>query len=322
MKIACCLITKNSWLNNSITKTLTSYWPLSNLCETSYHATRVIRIYSDLFCHSFQEWLNAKTLGPKQDLDADFFTQNGYLHAQHDEVFINNPSALLSGFIHISNIKAIQGFGSKTTRLLRQQVSLIDRHNPDNKALFLRFLDQPYGITRQLVKMADYGILGAYIPAFNHITSQMQFDLFHTYTVEIHTLMLIQHLRAIILGKSQKELPLAHNVIQDIPRFRTLYLAGLFHDIGKGWGTDHSTWGAQAVQDFGCDHHLPQAEIELQAWLVQHHLTMSLTAQKTDIADPQIIERFAKKVKTIKPTQSFIPVDHQRYPRHQHAPLE
>ena len=147
-----------------------------------------------------------------------------------------------------------------------------------------------------LRRMNRYGILGRYLPEFGYIVGQMQHDLFHIYTVDAHTLNLIKHLRKLRHPDFAEKFPLASAIIGRLPKLDLLYLAGLFHDIGKGRGGNHSLQGAEIADEFCQLHKLPKADASLIKWLVRSHLVMSVTAQRKDISDPDEINNFAMLV--------------------------
>ncbi|TVP87216.1 MAG: [protein-PII] uridylyltransferase, partial [Pseudomonadaceae bacterium] len=149
------------------------------------------------------------------------------------------------------------------------------------------------GIHANLRRMNRYGILGRYLPEFGQIVGQMQHDLFHIYTVDAHTLNLIKHLRKLGRPDYQERYPLAWKIFCRLPKPDLLYMAGLYHDIGKGRGGDHSELGAVDAREFSQRHHLPAWDTHLISWLVENHLVMSTTAQRKDISDPQVIHDFA-----------------------------
>ncbi|HBX56019.1 MAG TPA: [protein-PII] uridylyltransferase, partial [Pseudomonas sp.] len=162
--------------------------------------------------------------------------------------------------------------------------------------LFIELFKSPQGIHRNLRRMNRYGILGRYLPEFGHIVGQMQHDLFHIYTVDAHTLNLIKHLRKFKWPELAEKFPLASKLIDKLPKPELIYLAGLYHDIGKGRGGDHSELGAVDAEAFCVRHQLPAWDSRLIVWLVQHHLVMSTTAQRKDLSDPQVIHDFAQFV--------------------------
>ncbi|ADJ29132.1 [protein-PII] uridylyltransferase [Nitrosococcus watsonii] len=228
-----------------------------------------------------------------------FQTRNGFLEVTHASVFKHTPSALLEVFLLFQQHPEIKGVRASTIRLIREHRYLIDdnfRANSFNRALFMEIMRQPRGIARELRRMNKYGILGAYLPAFGKIVGQMQYDMFHVYTVDEHTLFLIRNLRRFALPKYAQELPLCSEIFQRISKPSLLYLAGLFHDIAKGRGGDHSKLGAKDALKFCLYHGLSRDDSRLVAWLVSHHLLMSMTAQRRDINDPKVIQRFAREV--------------------------
>lgn len=145
--------------------------------------------------------------------------------------------------------------------------------------------------------LADIGLLGRLVPAFEQVSGRMQYDMFHAYTVDQHTLFVMHNLAAFARESTQRTHPLACEVRRRIRKPELLLLAGLFHDIAKGRGGDHSELGEVEARAFGQAAGLSATDIDLVAWLVREHLTMSVTAQKQDIGDPQVVHRFASVVK-------------------------
>jgi [protein-PII] uridylyltransferase len=189
-----------------------------------------------------------------------------------------------------------KGVRASTIRLIREHRHLIDakfRNDVRARSLFMEILRQPHGITHELRRMNAYGVLGAYLPEFGQIIGRMQYDLFHTYTVDEHTLFLVRNLRRFYLRRFSHEFPHCSEVMQRIPKPELLYIAGLYHDIAKGRGGDHSELGAQDAQRFCSAHGLGQFDTRLVIWLVRNHLLMSMTAQKQDVNDPEVVHDFA-----------------------------
>src|SRR5665811_1168701 len=152
------------------------------------------------------------------------------------------------------------------------------------------------GVTHELRRMNTYGVLGRYIPAFGRIVGRMQYDLFHAYTVDAHTLFVVSNLRRLALSRYDQELPELSRIMQQLPKSEIVYLAALFHDIAKGRGGDHSELGSVDAAAFCLEQGLGRYEARLVAWLVKHHLILSITSQKKDISDPDIIHDFARRV--------------------------
>jgi [protein-PII] uridylyltransferase len=188
---------------------------------------------------------------------------------------------------------------AETIRLIGTHVWLIDeefRQNPRHHRLFIEILCAPVGVTHELRRMNLYGVLGRYIPAFGRVVGRMQYDLFHAYTVDAHTLFVVSNLRRFAMPKFNDEFPSLSQIMQSLPRQEIAYLAALFHDIAKGRGGDHSELGAVDAEAFCLEQGLGRYEARLVAWLVRNHLILSITSQKKDISDPDIIQEFARRV--------------------------
>jgi len=232
-------------------------------------------------------------------LNRRFKIINGYMSTAHSQVFSRTPSAMLEMFALMGEHQDIKEIRAATIRQLRAHLHLIDekfRANKDNSQLFLAIMRSEYNLTRILERMVRYGVLGKYIPLFDKITGLMQHDLFHKYTVDAHTLLLIKYLRKFYKGEFKEQFPLSSEVIKRIPKIEILMIAGLFHDIAKGRGGNHSKLGALDARAFCEQHHLGTWDTELVVWLVERHLFMSGVSQKQDLTDPAVIERFANTV--------------------------
>lgn len=232
------------------------------------------------------------------EINERFKIKNNAIAVTHSKVFTHNPSALLEIFVLMGqeNIKHIR---AKTLRLLKSQAVLIDtdfRENPQNKALFMSIVAEPNLLFQRLRKMKRYGILGRYLPAFEKVTGLMQYDLFHRYTVDAHTLLLTRILYRFTDDKYQDTYQTVGGVYKRMERKDLIHLSAIFHDIAKGRGGDHSELGATDAYDFCIAHGLPEKDAKLVSWLVENHLLMSITAQKRDISDPEVVNLFAKKV--------------------------
>ena len=209
------------------------------------------------------------------------------------------PLALLELFLILQQHPELQGVRASTIRLVRVHRHLVDRRLRASlaaRSLFMEIFRQPTGLTHALRRMNRYGILAAYLPAFAQIVGRMQYDLYHVYTVDEHTLFLIRNLRRLTVAEFRHEFPLLSNIIDRLPKQELIYVAGLFHDIAKGRGGDHSKLGARDAIAFCREHALSDYDGRLVAWLVENHLLMSMTAQRKDIDDPQVIQSFGEAV--------------------------
>jgi [protein-PII] uridylyltransferase len=246
-----------------------------------------------------QEILYKPLFNIKKKLNQDFILRNGYIEAENDKVFVNNPSALIQMFILMQERPDIRGTNAATIRLIRQSLYLIDdefRSDPKNTELFMTFIRKPVGIIHQLRRMNRYGVLAAYIPEFARIVGRMQYDLFHAYTVDQHTLFVIRNLRRFSVEEWRHEFPLCNEIHDQLEKPELLYLAGLFHDIAKGRGGDHSELGARDAETFCHQHGMNAKDTRVVSQLVRMHLLMSTTAQRKDISDPEVVHDFAREV--------------------------
>jgi len=228
-----------------------------------------------------------------------FQARKGFLEARNEAIFNRYPFALLEVFLILEQHPKLKGVRANTIRQMREQRDLIDASFRDDlrcRSLFMEIMRQTTGITHELRRMNRYGILAAYLPAFSRIVGQMQHDLFHVYTVDEHTLMVIRNLRRFTVAEFESEFPLCSKLIHQIPKQELLLISGLFHDIAKGRGGDHAALGAVDAKLFCQQHGLSNYDTQLVAWLVANHLLMSATAQRKDISDPQVVHAFALQV--------------------------
>lgn len=232
-------------------------------------------------------------------INQDFQLRDNYIEVTHKKVFDQNPAALMEIFVRMSEDKNIKGVQAETIRLIREKRTLVNdsfRQDQRIRALFLRIFKIERGLITQLRRMKRYGILGRYLPEFGRITGQMQHDLFHRYTVDAHTLLVMRNIRTFRKKSSAVHFPLAANIIKKLAQPELLYIAALYHDIGKGRGGDHSVLGATDAEKFCTAHGLSGRETRLVTWLVEKHLLMSYVSQKKDISDPDVIHDFALQV--------------------------
>jgi len=233
-------------------------------------------------------------------INEHFEASNDLLEVKSATLLQRNPSSILELFLILAKHPELTGMSANLLRTLHRVKKLVNREfrqSPVNKALFLEILQQPHGVTEALKRMNRYGILGNYIPAFGRIIGQMQHDLFHVYTVDEHILNVLNNLHRFSEERHAHEFPLCSKLFSEFDAPYLLYLAALFHDIAKGRGGDHSTLGTIDARKFCRTHGLSKADSNLVAWLVESHLVMSSTAQKSDLSDPAVIEWFSSVVR-------------------------
>jgi [protein-PII] uridylyltransferase len=263
-----------------------------------YRTVMDVSLMNELLLQLFRE-ANHDDGAPPRGLNPRFQVRGDYLETTSDEVFARQPSALLELFALLQQHPDIRGVRAATIRAIGRHLWLIDeefRQNPRHHRLFLEILRAPVGVTHELRRMNTYGVLGRYIPAFGRVVGRMQYDLFHAYTVDAHTLFVVSNLRRLAIPRYDQELPHVSAIFRELPKPEIAYLAALFHDIAKGRGGDHSQLGAVDAEAFCLEQGLSRYDARLVAWLVAHHLELSVTAQKQDISDPQVVSAFARKV--------------------------
>jgi [protein-PII] uridylyltransferase len=268
------------------------------LMQRYYRAAKLVRQVNTILLQNLHARL-FPIAGEPAPIDAEFVAKDELLHIRDEALFERRPAAMFDAFLHMERRPELKGMSARTLRALWRNRHRIDarfRRDPDNRARFMALLREPRGVTHELRRMNLYGILGQYLPAFGRIVGQMQHDLFHVYTVDEHILMVIRNLRRFTEPQHAHEYPLCSRLIGDFERKEVLYLAGLFHDIAKGRGGDHSALGARDALRFARAHGLAEEDAQLVSWLVEQHLMMSATAQKQDVSDPAVVTAFAARI--------------------------
>jgi [protein-PII] uridylyltransferase len=230
---------------------------------------------------------------------SDFRIENGRIYAVSKEAFVKDPVNFIKLFVIADEHQA--SFSPEVLREVRANVRLIDdklRNDAVANRLFMRLLmdsRDPEGVLR---KMNEAGVLGRFIPDFGRVVSMMQFNMYHHFTVDEHLIRTIGFLSGIERGKFANEHPVSTEIVRTIDNRRALYVAALLHDIAKGREEDHSIVGARIARELGPRFGLNAAETETAAWLVEHHLAMSLFAQSRDLNDPKTLRDFAALVQS------------------------
>ena len=232
-------------------------------------------------------------------IDDEFYDKAGLIEVADDEVYQRNPHAILRTFLLYETEPGLKDLSARTFRALYHARQLMDaqfRRDPVNRATFMQILQQPHGITHAMRLLNQTSVLGRYLWPFRRIVGQMQHDLFHVYTVDQHILMVLRNVRRFFMAEHAHEYPFCSQLAAGWDKPWILYLAALFHDIGKGRGGDHSEIGALEVKRFCRDHQIAKDDRQLVEFLVREHLTMSQVAQKQDTSDPEVITAFAQRM--------------------------
>lgn len=270
---------------------------VEKLMQEYYRTVATLRGLNDVLLQHFDEAiLRADEKEEITVINKRFQIRNNYIEVTSNDIFEQFPFALLEIFVLMAQEPKIKGVRAATIRLIRKHRELINenfRNDLRNTTLFMELMRSTYDLTSQLRRMARYGVLGRYLPEFGAITGQMQHDLFHIYTVDAHTLQVVENMRRFRLPEAVENFPIAAHIVNRLPKPELAYIAGLYHDIAKGRGGDHSTLGMVDAEDFCKRHHLSAWDTKLVCWMIGKHLLMSMTAQRMDISDPEVIQHFA-----------------------------
>ncbi|MDQ3494978.1 MAG: [protein-PII] uridylyltransferase [Pseudomonadota bacterium] len=269
---------------------------VEQMMQGFYRSAAVVRRISDRLLQRFEEHFDGTPV--PEPLDARFELRRGYLAARDPEWPHGDIGEVFALFAVWAGRGELRGLHSQTARALAESLDGLPCYDVADDARRNEFMALLRGPTpvRTLERLARLGVLGRWLPAFAQVSGRMQFDLFHVYTVDQHTLAVLRNLASFASGESAQRFAMAHEVWPTLRKPELLLLAGLFHDIAKGRGGDHSELGAEDARAFCRAHALGEGDTALVEWLVRRHLLMSLTAQKQDISDPAVIHRFATEV--------------------------
>ena len=264
------------------------------------HSMRIRRINQRVVSHIEADHQPPQ---PAVPLTRDYASQHGKLTLRDPAAFTQNPNQPWELFQYLQQNPTIREPHPDLVRHIRRHrdslTNIARRRDADNRRAFLALLAHPGNVHPQLARIHQYGLLYRYIPAFAHITGRMQYDLFHQYTVDQHTLKLIETLDRLV--RPDPAYPEAAALISSLQNPAILYLAALFHDIGKGYDGDHSQTGAQIADLYARENDaIPPEDRALLTWLVAHHLDHSLTAQKKDLTDPATITAYAATIPSLE----------------------
>jgi [protein-PII] uridylyltransferase len=269
------------------------------LMHRYYWAAKAVTQLNQILMLNIEERVNGTEAVPMRPINARFLDRAGMLEVARDDLYADNPHAILETFLVYQQTPGIKGLSARTLRALYNARNLMDsrfRRDPVNRELFMDMLRQPEGQTHAFRLMNQTSVLGRYLWVFRRIVGRMQHDLFHVYTVDQHILMVLRNVRRFFVPEHAHEYPFCSQLAAGFDKPWVLYIAALFHDVAKGRGGDHSDLGGVEVRRFCREHQLEAEDAELAEFLVRHHLTMSRVAQKEDLSDPEVITAFARQM--------------------------
>jgi [protein-PII] uridylyltransferase len=270
------------------------------LMRRYYWAAKAVSQLNQILLLNLEDRLYPSKQEPRA-INERFNDNAGMIEVASDDLYLRQPQAILETFLLAQTTPGIKGLSSRTLRALYNARGVMDgkfRKDPVNRATFRKIIMQHDGITHAMRLMNQTSVLGRYLWVFRRIVGQMQHDLFHVYTVDQHILMVLRNVRRFFIVEHAHEYPFCSQLAAGWDKPWVLYVAALFHDIAKGRGGDHSELGAQEVRRFCRDHAIEREDARMIEFLVQEHLSMSHTAQKADLSDPDVIRAFAAKVGT------------------------
>ena len=269
------------------------------LMKRYYWAAKAVAQINQILMLNIEERVSGSQDAPMRPINERFLDRAGMLEVASDDLYAQDPHAVLETFVVYQQTPGLAGLSARPLRALYNVRGLMNapfRRDPVNRALFMQILRQPSGQTHALRLMNNTSVLGRYLWVFRRIVGQMQHDLFHVYTVDQHILMVVRNVRRFFIPEHAHEYPFCSQLAAQWDEPWLLYVAALFHDVAKGRGGDHSELGVREVRRFCREHGIEREDTALLEFLVGHHLTMSRIAQKEDLADPDVIESFARRV--------------------------
>jgi [protein-PII] uridylyltransferase len=269
------------------------------LMRRYYWAAKAVTQLNQILMLNIEERVEGSQDAPMRPITPKFLERGGMLEVASDDLYQRDPHAILETFLVYQQTIGPKGFSARTLRALYNARDLMDakfRHDPVNRANFMKILTWHEGQTHVFRLMNQTSVLGRYLWVFRRIVGQMQHDLFHVYTVDQHIIMVMRNVRRFFIPEHAHEYPFCSQLASSFDRPWVLYIAALFHDVAKGRGGDHSELGAVEAKRFCRDHLIDGDDSALIQFLVEAHLTMSRIAQKEDLSDPDVIEAFAKRV--------------------------
>lgn len=272
---------------------------IEQLMRQFYRAAKNISQLNQIIIPMLRERIYVNYPRMTHELDEHYYHINHQIAIKNLHLFEEQPEHIFGIVQKLQANNDVHTIAPKTLRAWWTAVQKLDSDfyaNPIHRAQFLSFFQMGTGLSATMRLLNLYGVLAKYLPAWDKIVGLLQHDLFHVYPVDDHILMVLRNVRRLAIESHSHELPFASSLMQGFEKKYVLYLAALFHDIAKGRNGDHAKLGVADALAFATDHRLPENDGELLAWLVEHHLLFSIVAQKQDIHDPEVVQKFCQTV--------------------------
>ncbi len=270
--------------------------PVERFMRHYYRHARAIQTFSEIVIE--QCYARSRPAAPRPEpavVEDGFRLAGDHLEIPHAAHLRERPVRILTAFAVAQDHDV--PLSRTARRIVRENLFLVDdalRGDPVAAATFMRILASRYRVMRTLMAMNEVGLLGRFLPEWEHIVCRWQHVMYHTYTVDVHSIFLVEELRRLWRGKYQRALPELTRLVREAPDLPALFLGCLLHDIGKGLGGDHSNKGARLARQCLERLQLPPERVERVVFIVRHHLLMSHVAQRRDLGDPKVIVDFAR----------------------------
>ncbi len=269
--------------------------PVERFMREYYRCARAVQTYSEIVIEQCLARVRPKPAAPSVVVEEGFRVGGDQLEIPHAALLREKPLRLLLAFAVAQDHDVPLSRAAR--RVLREHVHLVDdrfRTDPEATAVLVRILSSPRRVMRSLIAMNESGLLGRFLPEWEHIVCRWQHVIYHTYTVDVHSIFLVEELRRLWQGKYATLVPDLSELVHTTEDLPMVYLGCLLHDIGKGYGGDHSAIGAELGEKCLARLGLPEERAARANFIIRHHLLMSHVAQRRDLSDPKVIVEFAR----------------------------
>ncbi|SGY94641.1 bifunctional uridylyltransferase/uridylyl-removing protein GlnD [Moritella viscosa] len=272
---------------------------VETMMKQFYQTIRRVTELNEMLLQLFNQAILGHVGMDVRNITADFQLRGSLIDTTSTDLFTRRPSAIIELFYHIADNEQITGIYAGTIRELRdarRKLTTWLEDIPECREQLMQLFKHPNACGLAITLMHKHGVIAAYIPQWSRILGQMQFDLFHNYTVDEHTHRLVKIINSYKWDKTKETHPLCCEIYPRLEKPELLIIAAIFHDIGKGQKGNHSEIGAIDARAFCKKHGINKADRKMVSRLVKYHLLMSVTAQRRDIHDPEIITEFARTI--------------------------